>query len=176
MAPGASSARFGRPGRTGPAVARRAAVARYLLPAAGLLAVAYALRPATAAEAPHRWLLAAAGAVLAVAGAWSCLRRGPLRLADAPPGAAPLWTCWLLGYALGGDALLAALLGGGPDSLRIGTGPYAAVTVLAPALAVGPAAWCAHRFALRVRRALAGCRGPRDFAGRVRPALFAAVA
>ncbi|MEV4443018.1 hypothetical protein AB0K09_29205, partial [Streptomyces sp. NPDC049577] len=65
---------------------------------------------------------------------------------------------WLLGYGLFGERLLAALLhgrrGGGARALLAAAAP----TALALACALVPAAWCAHWFAARVRRALADSR------------------
>ncbi|MFE7515714.1 hypothetical protein ACFU8I_31480, partial [Streptomyces sp. NPDC057540] len=126
----------------------------------------------TFAYGPARTAVGAAGA-LALAGALLlAVRRGPLR---APEGgsvpAARLWTLWLLAYAAGGDGLLEAVLGGGPD------GPWELdpVPLLGLALAVAPAAWCAHLFASRARRRIADSRGLADFAAAVRPLLLGTV-
>ncbi|WP_426365991.1 hypothetical protein [Streptomyces sp. E-08] len=126
----------------------------------------------TFAYGPVRTALGAAGA-LALAGALLlAVRRGPLR---APEGgsvpAARLWTLWLLAYAAGGDGLLEAVLTGGPD------GPWelAPTPLLGLALAVAPAAWCAHLFASRARRRIADSRGLADFAAATRPLLLGTV-
>ncbi|MFE5596701.1 hypothetical protein [Streptomyces sp. NPDC056549] len=126
----------------------------------------------TFAYGPVRTGLGAAGA-LALAGALLlAVRRGPLR---APEGgsvpAARLWTLWLLAYAAGGDGLLEAVLAGGPD------GPWelAPTPLLGLALAVAPAAWCAHLFASRARRRIADSRGLADFAAATRPLLLGTV-
>ncbi|MFJ3900955.1 hypothetical protein [Streptomyces sp. NPDC090025] len=113
--------------------------------------------------------------------------RGPLR---APLGTGPatvLGTLWLLGYAAGGDGLLDQLLRGGPDgppalhtvldgpvpdgTWTLDTGP-----LLALALSVAPAAWCARLFAARARHRLAASRGLADFAAGTRPLLLGSVA
>ncbi|MET9653576.1 hypothetical protein ABZZ44_25355 [Streptomyces sp. NPDC006460] len=123
-------------------------------------------------EGPVRLAVGVAGALgLAVALALA-VRRGPLRTAGRSVPAARVWTLWLLAYALGGDGLLGALLTGGPDGgWALTPGP-----VLGLALAVAPAAWCAHLFATRARRRLAASRGLEDFAAGTRPLLLATVA
>ncbi|MEW5659660.1 hypothetical protein ABGT92_30640 [Streptomyces cinereoruber] len=121
---------------------------------------------------PVRAAVGAAGA-LALGGAlFLAVRHGPLR---APGGrtvpAARLWALWLLAYAVGGDGLLAEVLTGGPDDLwQLTPGP-----LLGLALAVAPAAWCAHLFARRARRRIADSRGLADFAAAVRPLLLGTV-
>ncbi|WP_327374303.1 hypothetical protein OG393_10040 [Streptomyces sp. NBC_01216] len=100
------------------------------------------------------------------------VRRGPLRAAGRPVPAARLWTLWLLAYALGGDGLLAGLLAGGPD----GAWPLTPGPLLALALAVAPAAWCARLFSRHARRRLAASRSLRDFATGTRPLLLVTVA
>ncbi|MFF9430183.1 hypothetical protein [Streptomyces sp. NPDC014746] len=126
----------------------------------------------TFAYGPVRTAIGAAGAVALAGALLLAVRRGPLR---APDGgsvpAARLWTLWLLAYAAGGDGLLAAVLGGGPD------GPWelAPVPLLGLALAVAPAAWTAHLFATRARRRIADSRGLADFAAATRPLLLATV-
>ncbi|MHC5258814.1 hypothetical protein ACYSUO_13080 [Streptomyces sp. UC4497] len=101
------------------------------------------------------------------------LRHGPLRAVDglsAP--SARLWSCWLLAYALLGDGLLEAALAGGPDE------PWAPATapLVALAVAVAPATWCAQLFSGGARRRLATSRGLAEFASSVRPLLLGAVA
>ncbi|MGW3518378.1 hypothetical protein [Streptomyces hydrogenans] len=117
-----------------------------------------------------RFVAGTAGA-LGLAGALVlAVRRGPLRAATAAP-AARLWTLWLLAYAVAGDGLLEQVLGGGPDGAwRIDPAP-----LLGLALAVAPAAWCAHLFAGRARRRIADSRGLADFAAATRAWLLAAV-
>nr|WP_307853973.1 hypothetical protein [Streptomyces sp. RG38] len=123
-------------------------------------------------------VIAAAVGVLAVAVALSVvLRRGPLRAeAHAPVGR----TCWLLAYAVFGDGLLRAALGGGPDGLPDGTvaGPWGIATapLLALALACAPAVWIAHVLATRARHKLATSRGLADFTTALRPLLLGLVA
>ncbi|MFJ6404545.1 hypothetical protein ACIQK9_03355 [Streptomyces hydrogenans] len=116
-------------------------------------------------------LVAGTAGVLGLAGALVlAVRRGPLRAATAAP-AARLWTLWLLAYAVAGDGLLEQVLAGGPDGAwRIDPAP-----LLGLALAVAPAAWCAHLFAGRARRRIADSRGLADFAAATRAWLLAAV-
>ncbi|MFI7339685.1 hypothetical protein ACIBUY_17360 [Streptomyces sp. NPDC050085] len=114
------------------------------------------------------------GGALAVAAALRTpLRHGPLRAGDGPPAPATrLWVWWLLVYALLGDGLLNAALAGGPDeSWSPDTAP-----LLALAVAVAPAAWCARLYATGARRRLATSRGLAEFAMSVRPLLLGAVA
>ncbi|MER5740631.1 hypothetical protein ABT117_33900 [Streptomyces sp. NPDC002262] len=115
-------------------------------------------------------LLAGTAGTLALAGALVlAVRRGPLRAAAAP--AARLWTLWLLAYAVAGDGLLEQVLRGGPD----GAWDIDPAPLLGLALAVAPAAWCAHLFADRARRRIADSRGLADFAAATRAWLLAAV-
>ncbi|MER7914146.1 hypothetical protein [Streptomyces sp. NPDC096068] len=121
---------------------------------------------------PARTAVGAAGALGLGGALFLAVRRGPFR---APGGrtvpAARLWTLWLLAYAAGGDGLLAEVLTGGPDGpWDLTPGP-----LLGLALAVAPAAWCAHLFARRARRRIADSRGLADFAAAVRPLLLGTV-
>ncbi|MET8507570.1 hypothetical protein ABZV60_23390 [Streptomyces sp. NPDC004787] len=115
------------------------------------------------------------------------VRRGPLRVTAGPPTAAPLWILGLLAYAAAGDGLLDQLLRGGPDTGPVVTtvldataGPddwtLDTAPLLALALSVAPAAWCARLFAVRARRRLAASRGLADFAAGARPLLLGTVA
>ncbi|WP_329063757.1 hypothetical protein [Streptomyces sp. NBC_01429] len=118
-----------------------------------------------------RLAIGLAGA-LALSGALSaCLRRGPLRAGGRRVPAAGLWTYWLLAYLLCGDGLLAELVAGGPD----GPWPAPLTPPAALALAVAPAAWCAHLFSVHARRRLRGSRGLADFAAGARPLLLSLV-
>jgi hypothetical protein len=105
--------------------------------------------------------------VVGVVGALA-LRRGPLSVAHHTTSSARAWTCWLIAYALLGDGLLSAGVGGGPD----GPWPLATAPVLGLALACAPAAWCAHLFAVRARRRLTASRGLEEFAASVQPLLL----
>ncbi|GGT82025.1 hypothetical protein [Streptomyces lateritius] len=123
-------------------------------------------------EGPVRLAVGAAG-VLGLALALAvAVRRGPLRAAGRTVPAAHVWTLWLLAYAVGGDGLLAETMTGGPDE------PWdiTPMPLLGLALAVAPAAWCAHLFASRARRRLAASRGLDDFAAGTRPLLLATAA
>ncbi len=111
---------------------------------------------------PARVAVIAGGALpLVLLAARTALRHGPLRSAPAP-GAARC-ACWLLAFALYGPRLLAAHAAADP-----GTGAGLA----ACALALPPAAWCARRFALRARAALAESHGLAEFAARTRAPLL----
>ncbi|MEU3608288.1 hypothetical protein AB0E83_23000 [Streptomyces sp. NPDC035033] len=116
-------------------------------------------------------LAAGTAGALGLAGALVlAVRRGPLHAPAAAP-AARLWTLWLLAYAVAGDGLLAQVLAGGPD----GGWALDPAPLLGLALAVAPAAWCAHLFADRARRRIATGRGLADFAAGTRAWLLAAV-
>ncbi|MFJ8820511.1 hypothetical protein ACIREE_01860 [Streptomyces sp. NPDC102467] len=113
------------------------------------------------------------GALAAAAALRTTLRHGPLRASDGPPAPATrLWVWWLLAYALLGDGLLNAALTGGPDE------PWAPATadLLALAVAVAPALWCAGLYTAGAHRRLAVSRGLAEFAASVRPLLLGAVA
>ncbi|MFJ1651602.1 hypothetical protein ACIOC2_09350 [Streptomyces sp. NPDC088337] len=107
-------------------------------------------------------------------------RRGPLSAEGrTPPAHTPgtrTWTCWLLGYALLGDGLLGAAVGGGPEGLpdftAAGAWPLTTAPVLALALGCGPAAWTTHRFTAGARNKVTTSRGLEEFAVSVRPLLF----
>ncbi|MDF9815488.1 hypothetical protein [Streptomyces sp. SPB162] len=150
---GAAGERTGS-GRVGPV---RVGVL-HVVPGAGCAAAA-----AFAVRSP------AVGAVVALLVAlttWAALRRGPLRTESA--GGA-LWGGWLLAFALCGGPLLTGLLGAPLD-------PPATAPFVALALTLAPAAWCAHRFALRARAELASSRGLGEFAARARPLLVGTLA
>ncbi|MFF9346106.1 hypothetical protein [Streptomyces sp. NPDC014734] len=119
-----------------------------------------------------RLAIGLAGTLLALSGLALCLRSGPLRAVGGSTIAVHAYGCWLLGYVLYGDALLDQVLSGGPE------GPWALTPapLLGLALSVAPAAWCVHLLSLRAHRALVGSRALEEFAARMRPLLFAAVA
>ncbi|MFG3252827.1 hypothetical protein [Streptomyces sp. NPDC048172] len=150
-----------------------------LLPGAlcALVLGALALVPAVPPFA--RLTVALVGAVVVLMGARYALRAVPL-----PRGTA-LWICWLAGFALHGDRLLANVLAGGPDVGDLGHAlltsgvremPGAPGTALALALGVAPAVWCARWFSARARRRLAVSVSLEEFAAGVRPLLAGVVA
>ncbi|WP_240802704.1 hypothetical protein [Streptomyces sp. A0642] len=146
---------------------------RALLPGAACLATLIALRLAEGLlDGGSRLAVGTGGGLLALIGLALALRTGPLRAEGRSPGAAGLSVCWLLGYVLYGDALLDQVLSGGPE------GPWdiTPAPLLGLAVAVAPAAWCAHLFAVHAHRRLHGSRALEEFAAGVRPLLFAAVA
>ncbi|MFV5994279.1 hypothetical protein ACNPQM_17930 [Streptomyces sp. NPDC056231] len=145
-----------------------------LLPGAACTATAVVLKLTEGAlGGGGRLTVTLVGALVAFLGLGLCLRSGPLR---APGGrssaAATLYVGWLLGYVLYGQALLDQVLSGGPE------GPWALTPapLLGLALAVAPAAWCAHLFAVHAHRRLTGSRALEQFAAGVRPLLLGTVA
>ncbi|MET7595361.1 hypothetical protein ABZS84_09960 [Streptomyces sp. NPDC005481] len=134
-----------------------------LLPGALCAATVAGLR---LTEGQPRLAVAAAGVLAVAIGLRAALRLGPLRAPDRNSSRA--WICWLLTYALVGDGLLDAGIGGGPD----GPWPLAVAPVLALTLSCAPAAWCAHLFAVRARRRLTASRGLEEFADSVKPLLL----
>ncbi|MCG7529596.1 hypothetical protein MHW47_34840, partial [Streptomyces sp. OfavH-34-F] len=119
-----------------------------------------------------RLALGCAGALLTLLALLLALRTGPLAAAPAASGTGMLRVCWLLGYVLYGDALLHQVLSGGPE------GPWALTPAPLPALALAvvPAAWCAHLFALHAHRRLLASHALEEFAAGARPLLFGVVA
>lgn len=162
----------------GPAPARdietRAAWSlRALLPGAACLATFVALRLTDGVlGGDARLAIGAGGTLLALIGLALALRTGPLSARAGSSGTAALCACWLLGYVLYGDDLLHQVLSGGPE------GPWTLTPalLLGLALAVAPAAWCAHLFSLYAHRRLHGSHALEEFAAGVRPLLFGAVA
>uniref|UniRef100_A0AAU1LX83 Integral membrane protein n=1 Tax=Streptomyces sp. NBC_00148 TaxID=2903626 RepID=A0AAU1LX83_9ACTN len=143
-----------------------------LLPGAACLATAGALRVTEGVLGGEaRFAVTAAGALLVVLGLRLALRAGPLRAPDGT-GGVTLYVCWLLGYAVYGDDLLAQVVSGGPD----GHWTAAPAPLLGLTLALAPGAWCAHLFSVQARRRLAGSHGLSDFGAGVRPLLFGTVA
>lgn len=146
---------------------------RALLPGAACLATLVSLRLTDGVLGSEaRLAVGSGGALLAFIGLALALRTGPLSTGGRSAGAANLYGCWLLGYALYGEALLHQVLSGGPE------GPWAITPapLLGLAVAVAPAAWCAHLFAVHAHRKLNGSRALEEFAAGVRPLLFGAVA
>ncbi|MBO0514537.1 hypothetical protein, partial [Streptomyces beijiangensis] len=96
------------------------------------------------------------------------LRRGPLHAPGRIVPATRLYVLWLLAYTVYGPTLLDQLIRGGPD----GPWPMTSGALVALALAVAPAAWCARLFSTFARRKLATSRGTDEFAAHVRPLLL----
>ncbi|WP_234421957.1 hypothetical protein [Streptomyces sp. CB00316] len=143
-----------------------------LLPGAACLATAGLLRTTEGVLGGGvRAAVLVTGALLVCLALRLCLGRGPLR---APEGAgrAGMYACWLLGFAVYGDGLIAQVVSGGPD------GPWEAgpAPLLGLTAALAPAAWCAHLFTVRAHRKLTGSRTLEEFGAGVRPLLLAAVA
>ncbi|MEU5655385.1 hypothetical protein ABZ802_07200 [Streptomyces sp. NPDC047737] len=143
-----------------------------LLPGAACLATAGALRATEGVLGGEaRCAVTAVGALLVLGCLRLCLRAGPLH-APGGAGGVTLYVCWLLGYAVYGDDLLAQVISGGPD----GDWSAAPAPLLGLALALAPAAWCAHLFAAHARRRLAGSHALAEFGAGVRPLLLGVVA
>ncbi|MEU8707086.1 hypothetical protein [Streptomyces sp. NPDC048565] len=143
-----------------------------LLPGAACLATFGALRVTEGVLGGEaRFAVTAVGALLVVLGLRLALRSGPLRAPESV-GGVTLYVCWLLGYTVYGDDLLAQVISGGPD----GHWAAAPAPLLGLTLALAPAAWCAHLFSVHARRRLAGSHGLSDFGAGVRPMLFGVVA
>ncbi len=143
-----------------------------LLPGAACLATAGVLRlTGGVLGGEARFAVTAVGTLLVVLGLRFALRGGPLRVPDGAAGVTP-YVCWLLGYVVYGDDLLAQVISGGPDGHW--TAAPAPLLGLVPALA--PAAWCAHLFAVHARRRLAASHGLSDFGSGARPLLLGVVA
>ncbi|MFD8946612.1 hypothetical protein I6J42_10070 [Streptomyces californicus] len=141
-----------------------------LLPGAACLATAGALRITEGVLGDGaRALVTVVGALLACLALRACLAHGPLR-APGGTGRAGLYACWLLGYAVYGEGLLDQVMTGGPDGWWGGD----PAPLLGLAVAVAPAAGCAHLFTLRAHRERAGSRTPEEFGAGVRPLLLAA--
>ncbi|GGP52652.1 hypothetical protein ACFUV1_03715 [Streptomyces griseoincarnatus] len=161
---------------------RRRSVAVLLLPLLPGTLCAAALIALARTHGQTRLYAAAAGVVAVALALRAALRRGPLALPDAlaSRSATGSWTCWLLVYAVLGDGLLRTAVAGGPDGLPDGTAdgdwPVALAPLLALTLAVAPATWTAGLFLAHARRKLAASRGLEDFAASVRPVLLGAVA
>ncbi|AXI88645.1 hypothetical protein SAM9427_24705 [Streptomyces sp. ETH9427] len=161
---------------------RHRSVAVLLLPLLPGTLCAAALIALARTHGQTRLYAAAAGVVAVALALRAALRRGPLALpvAHASRSATGSWTCWLLVYAVLGDGLLRTAVAGGPDGLPDGTAggdwPVALAPLLALTLAVAPATWTAGLFLIHARRKLAASRGLEDFAASVRPVLLGAVA
>ncbi|NEC63979.1 hypothetical protein, partial [Streptomyces sp. SID9727] len=148
---------------------------RALLPGAACLATLVALALTDGVlGGDARLAIGSAGALLAFTGLALALRTGPLSARDGAgsSGTAALCACWLLGYVLYGDDLLHQVVSGGPE------GPWTATPapLLGLAVAVVPAAWCAHLFALAAHRRLHGSHALEEFGAGVRPPLFGVLA
>ncbi|MGV0101549.1 hypothetical protein, partial [Streptomyces californicus] len=150
-------------------VARAAWTLLALLPGAACLATAGALRITEGVLGDGaRALVTVVGALLACLALRACLAHGPLR-APGGTGRAGLYACWLLSYAVYGEDLLDQVMTGGPDGWWGGD----PAPLLGLAVAVAPAAGCAHVFTLRSHRERAGSRTPEEFGAGVRPLLLA---
>nr|WP_224756210.1 hypothetical protein [Streptomyces sp. col6] len=162
----------------GPAPARdsgtRAAWSlRALLPGAACVATLVTLRLTDGVlGGDTRLAIGAGGSLLTLVALLLALRTGPLATEVRSSGATALCVCWLLGYVLYGDALLHQVLSGGPEGpWTLTPGPLSAL-----ALAVLPAAWCAHLFARYAHRRLHGSHALEEFAAGARPLVFGVVA
>nr|WP_308013206.1 hypothetical protein [Streptomyces sp. REN17] len=146
-----------------------------LLPGALCAAAVTALRYT---EGRARLAVTVVGVLAVVLGLRAAFSRGPLHVGRAwsPAPATRAWSYWLVAYALLGDGLLTASVGGGPDGPPTGSPgsswPIALASVVTVTAACAPAAWCAHLFAVRAQRRLATSDALEDFAASVRPLLL----
>jgi hypothetical protein len=124
---------------------------------------------ALCAVALAAWAPGAGASRTTVAAACALISAATAGLALCRLGAAGLWALVPVGYAIWGEALLGAVLPGGPAP---GAGSAAALGL---ALAVAPAAWCGRWFAVRARGRLADSRSLREFAAGARRLLAAAL-
>lgn len=152
--------------------------ARGLLPGAVAVVGVLALSYGTDGAGEGIGLATGAAGALALGAALTvALRRGPLRVEDHTARVSRLWACWLLAYVLYGDGLTHLTGGAGGDGPRGTPSPAeAAAPLVALALGVVPALWCAHLLSVRARHALADSHGLADFAARVRPVLLGLLA
>jgi hypothetical protein len=125
-----------------------------------------------AAEGAVRVASGAAGAAGVAVALTFCLRGGPLHAGGRTVPAVRLWTLLLLAYTAYGEGLVTEIVGGGPD----GPWPMTPAPLVGLALALVPAAWCAHLFSAHARRRLDGSRRLEEFASGARPLLLGAVA
>ncbi|MGW2264983.1 hypothetical protein [Streptomyces sp. SCA2-2] len=143
-----------------------------LLPALpGVLCAGLLVGLAQAPPGRARTLAVVAGVLAVLSAVQLCLRHGPLRSPRPAGVAVRLATLWLLGYAVLGDGLLAAVVRGGPDRLW----PVDTATALGLSLAMWPAVLCARLFTGGARRRLARSRGLGEFAAATRPLLLASL-
>lgn len=154
------------------AESRAGGAGRVLLPLLPGAVCALAVVGIEAAEGAVRVAAGAAGAVGAAVALALCLRRGPLHAGGRTVPAVRLWTLLLLAYTAYGDGLLSEIVRGGPE----GPWPMTPGPLVGLALAVAPAAWCAHLFSVHARRRLEVSRGLEEFASGARPLLLGAVA
>ncbi|MGW3086411.1 hypothetical protein [Streptomyces sp. NPDC001108] len=172
--PGVPTGRTGAPKAPARDTAPRTAwTLRALLPGAACAATlgALALAP-DALDGRIRLAIGLTGTLAVLTALALALRGGPLRTGARPSATATAYTCWLLGYVLYGQPLLDQVLSGGPE------GPWVLTPapLLGLALAVAPAAWCAHLFSVHAHRRLIGSRVLEEFGAGVRPLLLGAVA
>jgi hypothetical protein len=151
-----------RAGRTGSA----SWLLRALLPGA---VCALAVAGMEAAEGTLRLLAGVAGAVGVAVATALCLRRGPLRAKGRTVASVQMWTLCLLAFAAFGQGLMHEVITGGPDRAW----PMDTTPLVGLALAVAPAACCAHLYSVLARRRLERCRGLDEFAAGARPLLLA---
>ncbi|MFJ5218039.1 hypothetical protein ACIP98_25380 [Streptomyces sp. NPDC088354] len=114
-----------------------------------------------ALQAVHSLAVAAVAGPLLLAALFAALRTGPLRAPYGNGAGGTLWACWLLGFAAFAEGVRQ---------------PAAGAVTTALALSLAPAAWCAHRFAVRARGHLLRSRSLEEFGAAVRPLLLGTLA
>ncbi|MFK4597981.1 hypothetical protein [Streptomyces pristinaespiralis] len=118
-----------------------------------------------------RLVVGVAGAAAVAVTVALCLRRGPLRAKGRGVASVRMWTLFLLAHAAYGQGFLHEVIAGGPDDAW----PMETAPLVGLALAVVPAAWCAHLFSVLARRRLERSRGLDEFASGARPLLLGAL-
>ncbi|MFJ4844073.1 MULTISPECIES: hypothetical protein [unclassified Streptomyces] len=109
----------------------------------------------------HSLAVVAVAGPLLLAALFAALRTGPLRTPYGNGAGGTLWACWLLGFAAFAEGVRQ---------------PAAGAVTTALALSLAPAAWCAHRFAVRARGHLLRSRSLEEFGAAVRPLLLGTLA
>lgn len=114
-----------------------------------------------ALHALHSLAVVGVAGPLLLAALFGALRTGPLRAPYGNGAGGTLWACWLLGFAAFAEGVRQ---------------PAAGAVTTALALSLAPAAWCAHRFAVRARGHLLRSRSLEEFGAAVRPLLLGTLA
>ncbi|MFF3324736.1 hypothetical protein [Streptomyces sp. NPDC002889] len=154
-----------------PARAADPGAGRMLLPLLPGVVCTVAVLGREPAQGALRLFITVVGVIAATVALALCLRSGPLRARARTVPAVRIWTVWLLVFAVYGQGLVDRVAADGPD----GRWPMDPGPLVALALAVAPAAWCAHLFSVRARRKLERSRTLDEFAAGTRPLLFASL-
>ncbi|MFE0426771.1 hypothetical protein ACFW15_31230, partial [Streptomyces sp. NPDC058953] len=158
---------------TAPAGGAQGGAARALLPGAAAVAAATGW---TLLDGAARTAVVALGAVAVTGAVLFALRRGALSARTGARGrtawATTILTAVLLGFAAYGEGLTERLGADGPTGALAPT----PAPLIALALSVAPAAWCARLLSVSARRRLGDSRRLDDFAAGMRPLLLGVAA